>query len=179
MDHATRRMLQQSGVDPAGVTLVTLGPQSNVFTALEARRITAGLLIPPYNFLAYRRGLKNLGFAGSFVSIPTTGLVTMRERLERAPDQVRRMVRALARARAFAREQKAAVLPILKRFLKLEDDAFLSEIYDYHQKAETPDGRISPALAAETIREAREAEGLTRETPVGQVFDVSYLEPRR
>ena len=141
--------------------------------------ISAGLLGPPQNFLAYRDGLKNLGFAGAYIRIPSTGVVTMRERLERTPDQVRRMLRALSRARAFAREQKPAVLPILKRFLKLQDEDLLSQFYDYHQRAETPDGRIDAGLAAETIRDARQAEGVAREISVGQLFDFSYLETLR
>ena len=49
----------------------------------------AGLLNPPHNFLAYREGLKNLGFAGNFVRPPSTGIVTMRETLERSPEQFR------------------------------------------------------------------------------------------
>ena len=141
--------------------------------------ISAGLLGPPQNFLAYRDGLKNLDFAGAYIRIPSTGVVTMRERLERTPDQVRRMLRALSRARAFAREQKPAVLPILKRFLKLQDEDLLSQFYDYHQRAETPDGRIDAGLAAETIRDARQAEGMAREISVGQLFDFSYLESPR
>jgi len=141
--------------------------------------ISAGLLGPPQNFLAYRDGLKNLDFAGAYIRIPSTGVVTMRERLERTPDQVRRMLRALSRARAFAREQKPAVLPILKRFLKLQDEDLLSQFYDYHQRAETPDGRIDVGLAAETIRDARQAEGVAREISVGQLFDFSYLESPR
>ena len=132
--------------------------------------ISAGLLGPPQNFLAYRDGLKNLGFAGAYIRIPSTGVVTMRERLERTPDQVRRMLRALSRARAFAREQKPAVLPLLKRFLKLQEEDLLSQFYDYHQRAETPDGRIDVGLAAETIRDARQAEGGARENSVGQLF---------
>lgn len=103
----------------------------------------------------------------------------MRERLERSPDQARRMIRALGRARAFSREQRAAVIPIRKRFLKLADEDLMAKIYEYHKKTETPDGKIDMALAAETIRDARQVEGITREVPAHQVFDFSYLEPRR
>jgi NitT/TauT family transport system substrate-binding protein len=178
-DVTVRRMLQQSGVDPAQVTLLTIGGAGAMLAALKSGRIAAGLLNPPLNFLAYREGLKNLGFAGSFIRIPSTGLVTMREKLERMPDQIRRMARALSRARAFAREQKPAVSPILRRFLRIEDEDLLSRIYDYHRRAETPDGRIDTALAAETIRDARLAEGVAKEIPVEQVFDFSYLTPLR
>ncbi len=178
-DVTVRRMLQQSGVDPAQATLLAVGGQGAMLAAVMSGRISAGPLNPPHNFLAYRDGLKNLGFAGAFIRIPSTGLVTTRERLERSPDQVRRMVRALARARAFARENKAQAVSILKRFLQLQDEDLVAKIYDYHKGAETPDGKIDTALAAETIRDARQTEGITREIPVSQLFDFSFLEAVR
>ncbi|HEY2987798.1 MAG TPA: ABC transporter substrate-binding protein [Candidatus Binatia bacterium] len=178
-DVTIRKMLQQSGVDPAQANLLVVGGQGAMLAAVMSGRISAGLLNPPHNFLGYAQGLKNLGFAGSYIRIPSTGLVTTRERLERAPDQVRRMTRALARARAFARDNKAQAVPILKKFLQLQDEDLAAKIYDYHKGAETPDGKIDAALAAETIREARQTEGITREVAAGQVFDFSYLEPGR
>jgi ABC-type nitrate/sulfonate/bicarbonate transport system substrate-binding protein len=178
-DVTIRKMLQQSGVDPGQATLLVVGGQGAMLAALMSGRISAGLLNPPHNFLGYRQGLKNLGFAGSYIRIPSTGLVTTRERLERSPDQVRRMARALARARAFARDNKAQALQVLKKFLQLEDEDLVARIYDYHKKVETADGKIDAALAAETIRDARQTEGITREVAVNQVFDFSYLEPGR
>lgn len=175
-DVSMRAILTQSGIDPSQATLLTVGTQGSMFAALKAGRISAGLLNPPQNFIAYREGLKNLAFAGNYVRLPSTGLVTMKDTLERSPDQVRRMIRALTRARAFARENKAATVKILKRFLKMDDEDLAAKIYDYHKRAETPDGKIDPALAAETVRDTRQAEGITREIPVNQVFDFSYLE---
>lgn len=178
-DVTMRSILAQSGVDPSQATLLAVGTQGSMFAALKAGRIAAGLLNPPHNFLAYREGLKNLGFGGNYVRLPSTGLVTMREHLDRSPDQVRRMIRALARARAFARENKPATVAILKRFLRLDDEELTAKIYDYHRKAETPDGRIDAALAAETVRDTRQAEGITREIDPRQVFDFSYVEAAR
>lgn len=178
-DVTIRRMLQQSNVDLAQVTLLSVGGQGAMFAAVKTARISAGLLNPPHNFLAYREGLKNLGFAGAYVRIPSTGLVTTRERLERSPEQVRRMLRALTRARVFARDNKAPTVSILKRFLQLDDEDLTAKIYDYHKKAETRDGRIDAALAAETINDARQTEGVARELPVSQLFDFSYLEAQR
>jgi ABC-type nitrate/sulfonate/bicarbonate transport system substrate-binding protein len=178
-DVTIRKMLQQSGVDPAQATLLAVGGQGAMLAAVMSGRISAGLLNPPHNFLGYNQGLKNLGFAGSYIRIPSTGLVTTRERLERSPDQVRRMTRALARARVFARENKALAVPILKKFLQLADEELAAKIYEYHKKAETADGKIDASLAAETIREARQAEGVLREIPTNQVFDFSYLEGAR
>lgn len=178
-DITMRRIFAQSGMDPSQATFITVGGQGAMLAALQAKRIASGLLNPPHNFMAYREGLKNLGFAGNFIRIPSTGIVTMRETLERSPDQVRRMTRALARARAFARENKPATIAILKRFLRVEDEDLTLKIYDYHKRAETPDGRIDAALAADTIRDTRQAEGITKEIPASQVFDFSYLPAQR
>ncbi|HXG49944.1 MAG TPA: ABC transporter substrate-binding protein [candidate division Zixibacteria bacterium] len=178
-DVTMRSILARSGIDPSQVTMLAVGAQGNMLAALQARRIAAGLLNPPHNFIAYREGFKPLGFGGNFVRLPSTGLVTMKETIERSPDQVRRVIRALARARAFARANKPATVAILKRFLRLEDDDLVSKIYDYHKKAETPDGRIDPELMRTVIRETRLAEGITREIDPKQVFDFSLIEPAR
>jgi ABC-type nitrate/sulfonate/bicarbonate transport system substrate-binding protein len=175
-DVSMRAILTQSGIDPSQVTLLTVGTQGSMFAALKSGRISAGLLNPPQNFIAYREGLKNLAFAGNYVRLPSTGLVSMKDTLERSPDQIRRMIRALTRARAFARENKAATITVLKRFLRIDDEDLAAKIYDYHKRAETPDGKIDAALASETIRETRQAEGITREIPVNQVFDFSYVD---
>ena len=177
-DVTMRRIFTQSGMDPSQATFITVGEQGAMLTGVKTGRISAGLLNPPHNFLAYREGLKNLGFAGDFFRAPSTGIVTMRETLERSPEQVRRLTRALTRARAFARENKPATVTILKRFVRLQDEDLVSKIYDYHRKAETPDGKVDMALASETVRDVRQTEGITKEIPVNQVFDFSYLPPR-
>jgi len=177
-DISMRRILTQSGVDPAQVTILTVGGQGAMFAAVKTGRISAGLLNPPYNFIANRDGMKSLAFAGNFVRLPSTGLVTLGETLERSPDQVRRMTRALTRARGFAKDNKTKVIPILKRALKIDDEELLSKIYDYHKQVETADGRIDATLMAETIRDTRQTEGITKEIAASQVFDFSYLPAR-
>jgi ABC-type nitrate/sulfonate/bicarbonate transport system substrate-binding protein len=177
-DVTMRRIFLQSGMDPSQATFITVGEQGAMLNGIKSGRIAAGLLNPPHNFVAYRQGLKNLGFAGDFFRAPSTGIVTMQETLERSPEQVRRLTRALARARIFARENRPATVAILKRFVRLQDEDLVSKIYDYHRKAETPDGKVDMALASETVRDVRQAEGITKEIPVNQVFDFSYLPPR-
>ncbi len=136
----------------------------------EDRSVAAALLNPPYNFLAYREGLINLGFSGDFVRLPSTGIATLGETLERNPDQVRRLTRAIARARAFAKDNKAKVFPTLKRALRIEDEELLAKIYEQHKKVETADGRIDAKLMADTIHDARQTQGVTKEIPVQSGF---------
>lgn len=177
-DILMRRMLIGSKIDPSQVTVITVGGSASMFAAIKTGRIAAGLLNPPHNFLAYREGMNNLGFTGNFVRLPSTGIATMAETLEKSPEQVRRLTRALTRARAFAKENKARVLPTLKRALRIDDDDLMSKIYDAHKLAETADGRVDANLMADIIRDARQTENITKEIPASQVFDFSYLPAR-
>jgi ABC-type nitrate/sulfonate/bicarbonate transport system substrate-binding protein len=149
-----------------------------MISALKTGRIAAAMLNPPFNFLAYREGLNNLGFSGNFVRLPSTGVATLGETLERSPDQVRRLTRALGRARAFGKENKAKVMPLLKRVMRIDDEDLLSKIYDQHKRIETADGRVDANLIADTIHDARQTEGIAKEIPANQVFDFSYLPTR-
>jgi len=177
-DHIMRRLLAQSKIEPSQVTIVTIPGQSAMISALKTGRIAAAMLNPPFNFLAYREGLNNLGFSGNFVRLPSTGVATLGETLERSPEQVRRLTRALTRARAFAKENKARILPTLKRALRIDDEELLGKIYDQHKQVETADGRVDANLIADTIRDARQTENIAKEIPANQVFDFSYLPAR-
>jgi ABC-type nitrate/sulfonate/bicarbonate transport system substrate-binding protein len=177
-DIIIRRILMQSKIDLNQVTTITIAGQGAMITALKTGRVAAALLNPPYNFLAYREGLHNLGFSGNFVRLPSTGVATLGETLERSPDQARRLTRALTRARAFAKDNKAKVLPTLMRAMRIDDEDLLSKIYDQHKQVETADGRVDAGLIADTIRDARQTENITKEIPAAHVFDFSYLPAR-
>lgn len=177
-DIIMQRILAQAKIDHNQVTTITIAGQSALITALKTGSVAAALLNPPYNFLAYREGLNNLGFSGNFVRLPSTGIATLGETLEKSPDQIRRVTRALTRARAFARDNKAKVFPTLKRALRIDDEDLLSKIYEQHKQVETADGRVDAKLVAETIRDARQTAGVTKEIPANLVFDFSYLPGR-
>ena len=177
-DMIMRRMLAKSKIDPGQVTMVTIAGQMALIAAVKTGRVAAALLNPPYNFLAYREGLHNLGFSGDFVRLPSTGIATLGETLERSPDQVRRLTRAIARARVFARDNKTKIMPTIKRALRIDDEELLSKIYEQHKLVETADGRVDATLIADTIRDARQTDGITKEIPANQVFDFSFLPAR-
>jgi ABC-type nitrate/sulfonate/bicarbonate transport system substrate-binding protein len=177
-DVSMRRILSGSNLDPAQVAILTVGGQGAMFAAVKSGRIAAGLLNPPFNFMANREGMKSLAFAGNFLRLPSTGIATLTDVLERSPDQTRRLLRALTRARTFAKENKGRVVTILKRNLRLDDEDLVSRIYDYHRQVETADGRIDSNLMAEVIRDTRQTEGITKEIATSQVFDFSYLPQR-
>lgn len=105
-------------------------------------------------------------------------MATLGDTLERSADQVRRLTRALARARAFAKENKTRIFPTLKRALRIDDEDLLNKIYEQHRQVETADGRVDAQLIADTIRDARQTENIAKDIPAQQVFDFSYLPAR-
>ena len=177
-DIIMRRILAQSKIDPNQVTTITITGQSAMIASLKTGRIAAARLNPPYNFFAYREGLNNLGFSGNFVRLPSTGIATLGETLERSPDQVRRLTRAIARARAFAKDNKARIMPTLKRALRIDDEDLISKIYEQHKQVETADGRVDATLIADTIRDARQTEKTRKRFPRIRFSIFSFL-PRR
>ena len=69
-------------------------------------------------------------------------------------------------------------MPTIKRALRIDDEELLSKIYEQHKLVETVDGRVDATLIADTIRDARQTDGITKEIPANQVFDFSYLSAR-
>ena len=63
-------ILRQNGALQVGDHLVDGSGLSH------ANRVAAAMLNPPFNFIAYREGLNNLGFSGNFVRLPSTGVAT-------------------------------------------------------------------------------------------------------
>ena len=69
-------------------------------------------------------------------------------------------------------------MPTIQRAMRLEDDDLISQIFDQHKQVETADGKVDAQLIADTIRDARQTEGITKEITPYQVFDFSYLPAR-
>ncbi len=59
--------------------------------------------------------------------------------------------------------------------VRIDDEELLGKIYDQHKLVETADGRVDAQLIADTIRDARQTDGITKEISANQVFDFSYL----
>ncbi len=85
------------------VGIAALATGSVDYTTAGGSALRAAALTPPYSIMAKRLGFIDVARTGNILSAwPTTGLVAAREKLEKNPDNVRRVVRAVLRAVHFA-----------------------------------------------------------------------------
>src|SRR5512145_1328148 len=114
--------LGSAGLRTADYQLLPLLEVPNIFTALSAGQIDAGVMSPPTNARAKKAGfveLMNIAKEGpEFVSV---AIGTSRSYIKANEDVVRRVVRAYAEGIQAFKNNKAASLRMIERQLKVSD----------------------------------------------------------
>jgi NitT/TauT family transport system substrate-binding protein len=112
------------------VQLVSTGDVANGYLSLQQGSLPAVALTPPYSILAKREGYRDLVRSGDVVAVsPTTGLVTTREKIERQPQQIRRVARAVMKAVDYAKGRPADTVGFIMRQYKMEKEV-ADSVYD-------------------------------------------------
>ena len=105
--------LKHYGADK-DVQLVSTGDVANGYLSLQQGSMPAVALTPPYSILAKRQGYRDLVRTGDVVSVsPTTGLVTTKDKIEREPQRIRRVIRAVMKAVDYAKGRKAETVQFI------------------------------------------------------------------
>jgi ABC-type nitrate/sulfonate/bicarbonate transport system substrate-binding protein len=130
-DFAARFILSRSGLDPAReVTLTQVGELSVRLAALATGSIEATVIAPEAAAAARRLGLRELADTSRLgLAYPQEGVVVPRALVETRPDTVRRFLRAVVEGTHRYRTSRAEGLTLLRRHMKLADDA-VAETYD-------------------------------------------------
>jgi ABC-type nitrate/sulfonate/bicarbonate transport system substrate-binding protein len=123
--------LGSAGLKPADVQLLPLLEVPNIFTALAAGQIDAGVVSPPTNARAKKAGfveLMNIAKEGpEFVSV---AVGTSRAYIRANEDIVRRIVRAYAEGVQIFKTNKAAGLKMIQNQLKVKEIEIQEDTYN-------------------------------------------------
>jgi ABC-type nitrate/sulfonate/bicarbonate transport system substrate-binding protein len=123
--------LGSAGLKPADVQLLPLVEVPNIFTALSAGQIEAGVVSPPTNARAKRAGfveLMNIAKEGpEFVSV---AVGTSRTYIKANEDVVRRVVRSYAEGIQVFKSNKAAALRMFQNQLKVKEVEIQEDSYN-------------------------------------------------
>ena len=123
--------LGSAGLKPADYQLLPLLEVPNIYTALAAGQIDAGVMSPPTNARAKRSGfveLMNIAKEGpEFVSV---AVGTSRSYIKANEDIVRRVVRAYAEGVQMFKTNKAAALRMIQKQLKVSDPEIQEDTYN-------------------------------------------------
>jgi ABC-type nitrate/sulfonate/bicarbonate transport system substrate-binding protein len=171
-----RLMLSKNGIDPKrDLTMVLIGATPDRFAALRANTIQATLLEPSYNFFAYREGYTKLGYSGDYFQTLQGALTTSERKLKTETDEVRRFTRATVRGFLSYRNERKIAIPILRKYLRIEDDKLAEQVYEYTLGSLTPDGTISEELMRTIIEQQRQVSGTARPVGSEEVFDFGLV----
>jgi len=123
--------LSSAGLKPADVQLLPLLEVPNIFTALAAGQIEAGVVSPPTNARAKKAGfveLMNIAKEGpEFVSV---AVGTSRAYIKANEDIVRRVVRAYAEGVQIFKTNKAAGMKMIENQLKVKEVEIQEDTYN-------------------------------------------------
>jgi ABC-type nitrate/sulfonate/bicarbonate transport system substrate-binding protein len=122
-------MMENSGVDVKRVTFIQTGSTTVSLAALQQGAVAAAVLSPPFTGAMAEKGYKVLARSRALVELPWMGMVTSKQKIERQPDQVQRVLRSLRDALAIMRRDKPGLVAYIEAQFKVSP-AVAAEAYD-------------------------------------------------
>ncbi len=172
---ATRASLRALGVDPEkDVTLIVIGAASIRMAALEAGSVEAAIMPVPWNFRLTQKGFKELIFTGKVLTQPLTGIATSRERIERNPEQIKRMLRGFLRSLKAVKEDKKDVVEFIGRRFGL-DPATAEATHRIVLQTLSDDGTVSDAVLKDLLEQTKAETGVKKEINIRDIVDYSLV----
>ena len=154
-DNLLRETLKRNGMEGGrDATILALGLPSTVATALRAGTVDAGTISPPFNFMVKEAGFRELVSYLKEDFVELQGSILVNDKLLQSdPALVEKFVRGTLKGLRFARENKAATIAILLRYMKLKED-LAGQYYDQVRPIMTTDGTVSVELQKKYLDQA-------------------------
>jgi ABC-type nitrate/sulfonate/bicarbonate transport system substrate-binding protein len=173
-DHLLREHLRQNGLEPGrDVTVLGLGVQSNLYTALMTGNIDASVFVIPGNFSAADAGFFELVSFTRQNTVQFQGSIVYRdELLQNEPAMVERFIRGTIKGFIYARSNRAGTSAILARKLNV-DVQTAAKIYDIGKSAYTADGTVDEPLQRRAIEFIANVQGIKDTATTERFFDFS------
>ncbi len=153
-DWGLHLILRKLGIHDTDVQIIQAGgggPATRL-AAMQANKLDATVLDPPQTVEARRLGFRMLA-DGTELGIPFLqgGLVTRRAFIRSHEDEVRRIVRAIVEAIHWAKTHREAALPVMQKYLHIQDREALEDAYDSFVVKQFPRAPYVPAAAMQTV----------------------------
>lgn len=177
---STRIGLRHYGLDPEReVTMILIGTENVRVAALTSGSIDATVAVPPSHLLLKQKGFNLLLSLADVAELPANGFTTTDRTLREKRDQVKRLLRALARGLAFAKERQKETVEIMAREWQIEPTV-AEEVYGPVSRALSKDGIASEAGLKEHFQIIQKLDKGIGEIAPSKVVDFQpLLEVRR
>jgi len=167
--------LRHYGLDPdREVTMILIGTENVRVAALTSGSIDATVAVPPSHLLLKQKRFNLLLSLADVADLPAAGFTTTDKTLREKRDQVKRLLRALVRGLAFAKQRPKETTEILSREWEI-DRAVAEEVYGPVSRALSPDGSASEAGLKQHFQIIRGLEKGIGDIPNARVVDFQPL----
>ena len=166
VDYTAFAALSRSGLDPSkDVTiLMSGGGNSDRIAAVLSGSIDATVVSSPFEYQAEKQGLKTLVSArelGELVRIPVTGIAVTQKKIEKEPDEIVRLLRALRASLLLLQQQQDYSVGLFEKVMRL-DHPSAEKLYglvrdQYNPELTLPDSVVEDLLAVGTFRSKEKA----------------------
>jgi ABC-type nitrate/sulfonate/bicarbonate transport system substrate-binding protein len=180
-----RELLSKNGVAVDTVQMRGLGEPSVRFGALLAGTVDATMITIGMAKQAQAKGFRILAYSGDYVSSLSANLETSDERIQSAPDEVHRVVRATLKGQLFYHRHPNEAAKFIMEVLRITDFNEAKEIWLDRDKQASDLAKIGRAseevmtINVDRVREQMRAVGATSRIKgpltLDQVYDFSFV----
>jgi ABC-type nitrate/sulfonate/bicarbonate transport system substrate-binding protein len=108
-------MLEKSGADVKKVTFIQTGSTTVSMIALQQASVDAAVLSPPFTGEMVVKGFKVVQRSRGLMEVPSNGLVTSREKLQKQGHKVTQVLRAMLEGLRLIQLDRPAVVEYIRR----------------------------------------------------------------
>jgi NitT/TauT family transport system substrate-binding protein len=171
-------MLEKSGADVKKVTFLQTGSTTVSMIALQQGSVEAAVLSPPFTGEMVMKGFRVIQRSRGIAEVPSNGLVTSRDKLQRQPQKVGSTLRAMVESLRLIRQDRPAVVEYIRKSFSVQQRV-AEEAYDDLVGIMLPDmiwpeEKLKAYLASGYVR--TEA---GKPVPVNEIVDYSFLRALR
>jgi NitT/TauT family transport system substrate-binding protein len=172
---AANAVIQSAGLDPdRDVTYIAIGAASVRLAAMEAGSVEAAIMPVPWNSRMKQKGFNELVFAGSLMPQPLTGIVVSAAKIDRNPEQIKRVLRGYLRSLRALRQDKQEVLRFISGRFGL-DSQTSEDVYKVVLQTMSEDGTMSNSVLERYLDDVKKEPGAKRNVALGDIVDYRLL----
>jgi ABC-type nitrate/sulfonate/bicarbonate transport system substrate-binding protein len=180
-----REMLSKSGVAVDSVQLRAMGDPSVRFGALLAGTVDATMITIGNAKIAQAKGFRILAYSGDYVSALSANLETSDDKIQSAPDEVYKVVKATLKGQIFYHRNAKEATKCVMEVLRISDVKEAKEIWQERDKQASELAKIGRAseevmqINIDRVQAQMKSVGATSRAkgPVtlDQVYDFSFV----
>jgi NitT/TauT family transport system substrate-binding protein len=156
------------------VKILALGGGINRVAAMESGAIDAALIEAPYNVMLERKGFRKILFVGDLIPSPLAGFGTQLEKIQKRPEEIRRLVRATLRGIQYARANRQESIRSIMKWTDM-DQGLAEGSYEMAASSWSVTGRASVEGLKVAMEEIRAEFKLDTAPDPASAFDFSFV----